>query len=202
MRLNETLKILKDPKVLPLGLTKEKLRRAYSDENNHAMPWPLKCVDITEVFLEQFVSEVLIDCFPGPYLQDYIVHCHQVFQSLMGQLLVDTESGKVAGGVVARVQESKTDPGSGCQILYIEMLAVRSQYRRHGLAKRMLEEVENVAQSQGVHYIELHVSFSNVFALLFYFENGFQLRNVEENFYRNVKGFKASHTGLLLSKEV
>ncbi|WP_066381392.1 MULTISPECIES: GNAT family N-acetyltransferase [unclassified Anabaena] len=69
----------------------------------------------------------------------------------------------------------------GKNFIYLSNLAVHPQYRRHGIASRLLVSCEQVSQNWGFHDLYLHVLENNYQARQLYFKLGYQVHQVESN---------------------
>ena len=67
----------------------------------------------------------------------------------------------------------------GCKTVldegYITNVAVRPDARRHGIARRLLQELQKVAEKQGLSFITLEVRVSNAAAIALYEKAGYIL---------------------------
>lgn len=170
--------------------------------NNTNILGKYKIVEVTFNLCVIFLEEVLLEYFPRNYLNQYISICQRNPSPLLGYILVDIETNKMVAGVLARRQKSKGITNYENDVIYIEMLATKSQFTRQGLAKDLLEEIGDLGSDMGVKRIELHVSISNAAAINFYYKNGFKMETKEKDFYRNVKDYQGSKIALLLVKNL
>jgi ribosomal protein S18 acetylase RimI-like enzyme len=87
--------------------------------------------------------------------------------------------------LVGTVEIGARFSNSGTQVsrnfLYLSNLAVHPQYRRHGIASRLLVSCEQVSQDWGFHDLYLHVLEHNYQARQLYFKLGYQVHKVESN---------------------
>lgn len=67
----------------------------------------------------------------------------------------------------------------------IARIAVDQEYRRRGVASRMLLEMGSLCQDNGIHKLLLDVRQSNETAIAFYEERGFCRDGVRRNYYTN-----------------
>lgn len=67
----------------------------------------------------------------------------------------------------------------------IEYIVVENQYRRKGIATKLFKTLEN----NNVNNITLEVRKSNLSAIKFYKENGFEIETIRKNYYKNEDGY-------------
>jgi ribosomal protein S18 acetylase RimI-like enzyme len=82
---------------------------------------------------------------------------------------------------------------------YISNLAVSKNYRRQGIASKLLHQCEIIAQQKNLPQISLHVLASNKIGQEVYFKNGYDLQQVETDLYSL---FVTSKRRLLLTKSL
>jgi ribosomal protein S18 acetylase RimI-like enzyme len=112
---------------------------------------------------------------------------------------------QVEGNLVGTVEVAQRSlPGtwwlwrSNPEPLYISNLAVAETWRRRGIARLLLQEVEMVAQRWGKSPLYLHVLAENIAAVQLYKSLGYQVEQMEQNWplWRNQPTQK-----LLMSKK-
>ncbi|GAB5491251.1 MAG: ribosomal protein S18-alanine N-acetyltransferase [Phototrophicaceae bacterium] len=111
------------------------------------------------------------DAFPAPeflYLQ----------QIGKGLFLVAMLDENIVGYISAYTQGNKG---------YIASIAVAIEFRRRGIAKRLMQEIMNKLAT--VNYIELHVRQSNEGAITFYKGLDFEISDIEEDYYPDESAF-------------
>jgi len=67
----------------------------------------------------------------------------------------------------------------------IEYIVVDSDYRRKGIATKLLKEIEK----NDIKNITLEVKESNLIAINFYKKNGFRIEAIRKNYYGNENGY-------------
>lgn len=67
----------------------------------------------------------------------------------------------------------------------IEYIVVDSDYRRKGIATKLLKEIEK----NDIKNITLEVKESNLIAINFYKKNGFKIEAIRKNYYGNENGY-------------
>jgi ribosomal-protein-alanine N-acetyltransferase len=93
-------------------------------------------------------------------------------------LAEDEATGEVAGFSIAHVERA----GKGLRA-YVVTLDVAPKYRRHGLARQMMQRIEQQATQAGCASVELHVSVDNDSAIAFYEAEGYERSHMVNSFY-------------------
>jgi ribosomal protein S18 acetylase RimI-like enzyme len=97
---------------------------------------------------------------------------------------VDTSTGggnNLVGTVELGVRFSNSWTQAGRSFPYLSNLAVRPQYRRHGVASELLKACEKFSQEWGFQDLYLHVLDNNYQARQLYFKLGYRVYKVESN---------------------
>ena len=117
-------------------------------------------------------------CFEPPFR--FSKRVMQQFAEARNALTVvaETEAGEIAGFCIAHVERA----GKGLRA-YVVTLDVAPDHRRQGLARQMLERIEQQAKEAGCDSIELHVSVENEGAIAFYQREGYDRSHVVKSFY-------------------
>lgn len=68
---------------------------------------------------------------------------------------------------------------------YINNIAVAKEYRRQGIAERLLSALNKKAEKQGLQFLSLEVRESNEAAIKLYEKCGYKNMGVRKNFYEN-----------------
>jgi [ribosomal protein S18]-alanine N-acetyltransferase len=89
-----------------------------------------------------------------------------------------TEGGEVAGFCIVH-----TDGRGGAVRGYVVTLDVAEEWRRRGLASKLMEEVEGQAQAVGAVAMDLHVWTGNEGAIRFYEGRGYGRMGLVKRFY-------------------
>jgi ribosomal-protein-alanine N-acetyltransferase len=87
-------------------------------------------------------------------------------------------TGEIAGFSIAHVERA----GNGLRA-YVVTLDVAPQYRRHGLARQMMQCIEQQAAEAGCDAVALHVSVENDGAIAFYETEGYERSHLVKSFY-------------------
>eukprot|EP00835_Amoeboradix_gromovi_P001719 NODE_84_length_22349_cov_0.357888.p12 type:complete len:138 gc:universal NODE_84_length_22349_cov_0.357888:896-1309(+) len=114
---------------------------------------------------------------PENYTVKYFGYHLMLWPQLSFVCLVD---GKVAGYCLGKIEEDDRFHG------HITSLAVHPQYRRLGIAKRLITlsvmQMRDTWQTKGVY---LHVRISNKNAQGLYEQIGFKLERLEKSYYQD-----------------
>jgi ribosomal-protein-alanine N-acetyltransferase len=89
-----------------------------------------------------------------------------------------TACGEIVGFVIVHVERTVT----GLQA-YVVTLDVAAEYRRKGLARRLMRESEASAMAAGARWMQLHVFTENEGAIRFYERMGYERIRVRRGFY-------------------
>ncbi len=88
------------------------------------------------------------------------------------------DDGILAGYVVYSVRQQAA-------AVYVDSIAVRPDYRRQGLGRRMMAEVREAAAARNAQFVQLHVRESNCCAIHFYRALGFERAGRAPYYYRD-----------------
>jgi ribosomal-protein-alanine N-acetyltransferase len=94
--------------------------------------------------------------------------------------VAETERG-IAGFVIAHMERM---PVQLCA--YVVTLDVAPEYRRHGLARSLMNEMELRVAAAGARWIHLHVFTGNEGAIRFYEQMGYERIGMRRRFYGRV----------------
>lgn len=86
--------------------------------------------------------------------------------------------GDLAGFVIVHVQ-----PMAKGELAYVVTLDVADEYRRRGVARRLLSQAEERAGAVGALWMELHVFTGNDSAIRFYESSGYGRVGLRRRFY-------------------
>ena len=109
----------------------------------------------------------------GLNLEATIEHKQEAVESDEKYLFVAENDGKLIGFISATVEESVPIFSRGDKLKINEMY-VRPENRREGLASRLMERIEEVADDKEVETIELSVDVENKSAQELYRKHGFE----------------------------
>jgi ribosomal-protein-alanine N-acetyltransferase len=86
--------------------------------------------------------------------------------------------GGIAGFVIAHMERMALR-----LCAYVVTLDVAPEYRRHGLARSLMNEMESRVEAAGARWIHLHVFTGNEGAIRFYEQMGYERTGVRRGFY-------------------
>lgn len=117
-------------------------------------------------------------CFEPPFR--FSAHVMQQFAEARNALTVvaESEAREIAGFCIAHVERA----GKGLRA-YVVTLDVAPRYRRHGLARQMMQSIEQQAVDAGCEATTLHVSVDNADAIAFYESQGYERLHMVRSFY-------------------
>lgn len=118
-------------------------------------------------------------CFEAPFR--FSARAMQQFAEARNALTIVAENeatGEIAGFSIAHVERA----GKGLRA-YVVTLDVAPRYRRHGLARQMMQYIEQQAAEAGCDAVALHVSVENDGAIAFYETEGYERSHMVKSFY-------------------
>jgi ribosomal-protein-alanine N-acetyltransferase len=118
-------------------------------------------------------------CFEAPFR--FSARAIQQFAEARNALTIIAENegtGEIAGFSIAHVERA----GKGLRA-YVVTLDVAPRYRRHGLARQMMQYIEQQAAETGCDAVALHVSVENDGAIAFYETEGYERSHLVKSFY-------------------
>ncbi|HEX5285237.1 MAG TPA: GNAT family N-acetyltransferase [Bryocella sp.] len=118
-------------------------------------------------------------CFTSPFR--FSARAMQQFAEARNALTVvaeDEASGEIAGFCIAHIERARKG-----LVTYVVTLDVAPGYRRHGLAKQMIESIEQQALDADCDSVELHVWVENNAAIAFYEREGYERSHLVKSFY-------------------
>jgi ribosomal-protein-alanine N-acetyltransferase len=92
--------------------------------------------------------------------------------------IAEGAGGEIIGFVIIHVE-----PLASELLGYIVTLDVASEYRRKGLARRLMNEAESRVLAAGVRWTQLHVFTGNEGAIRFYEKMGYKRIRIQRGFY-------------------
>lgn len=90
----------------------------------------------------------------------------------------DEATGEIAGFCIAHIER----PRKGLTT-YIVTLDVAPEHRRQGLARQLMQSIEQQALESECDAVELHVSVENSGAIAFYEREGYERSHMVKSFY-------------------
>ncbi|HXC96490.1 MAG TPA: N-acetyltransferase [Edaphobacter sp.] len=106
--------------------------------------------------------------------------------------IAENGCGGIAGFVVAHVERIASELQA-----YLVTLDVAREYRRRGVAKRLMSEAESQAAKAGVRWIQLHVFTGNEAAIHLYEKLGYRRVKIHRGYYG-----RAGLDAIVYSKEL
>lgn len=124
-------------------------------------------------------------CFSTPWSEKSL---EEELDNHTAHFLVAEADGEIAGYIGLFVV---------CESCYISNVAVFPEYRRQGVATRLLGSASELAAENGAESISLEVRPSNEAAVALYSGLGFDEVGLRKNFYRS-----PAEDGLIMTKEL
>lgn len=118
-------------------------------------------------------------CFEPPFR--FSARAMRQFAEARNALTVIAENettDEIAGFCIAHVERARKGLNA-----YVVTLDVAPQYRRHGLARQMMQRIEQQAEEAGCDSVVLHVSAENESAIAFYESEGYERSHMVKSFY-------------------
>jgi ribosomal-protein-alanine N-acetyltransferase len=118
-------------------------------------------------------------CFTSPFR--FSERAMQQFAEARNALTVVAEeeaTREIAGFCIAHVERARKG-----LVTYIVTLDVGPAYRRHGLARQMMQSIEGQALEADCEAVELHVWTENDAAIAFYEREGYERSHIVKSFY-------------------
>ena len=123
-------------------------------------------------------------CFSDPWSENSVA---SELENPLSFWLVAEEEGQILGYVGSQTVLDETD---------MMNIAVHPDYRRKGIANRLITELIDGLKRRGSRMLTLEVRSSNLPAIALYSSYGFQQIGLRKNYYRNPK-----EDALILRKE-
>ncbi len=102
------------------------------------------------------------------------------YQNEFSHLFGEVADGSIVGYVCVRIMYEEAQ---------ICNIAVFPEFRRQGIATRLLQTVEDFAKVQGCERCELEVNTANTAAVELYKKCGYDIAGTRPNFYRRTKRY-------------
>jgi ribosomal protein S18 acetylase RimI-like enzyme len=116
-------------------------------------------------------------CFTQPFTFD--LRSMRRFATQKNAIVVVAEhSGNLAGFVILNLESML-----GAKLAYVTTLDVHPNLRRHGLATKLMDEEERLAELAGAALAALHVYSDNEAAITFYERRGYLRGSPDVDFY-------------------
>ncbi len=119
------------------------------------------------------VSKIESLSFKDPYPRSFLNSLHALHSSSF--LVAVIPSGEIVGYAVTAIRYALMG--------HLLSLATRPEFRRQGVATTLLLETIRILSKDRVRLIRLEARVSNVEAIVLYEKMGFEMGDVEENYY-------------------
>lgn len=140
-------------------------------------------VNMNESHVPQ-VAQLEAICFSDPWSERSVA---SELNNKLALWLVAEEDGRVAGYVGSQTVIDESD---------VMNVAVHPDFRRRGIAEKLMEQLVGSLKAMGSHCLTLEVRASNAPAIALYEKLGFQEVGRRKNYYRNPR-----EDALILRKE-
>ncbi|EEA07870.1 N-acetyltransferase 5, putative [Cryptosporidium muris RN66] len=150
---------------------------------------PMKITDIfkfNRVNLDHFTETYNVSYY-GDYLSiwpELCVICEAPDQSIVGYLIAKVEG------------EDKQWHG------HVTALSVAPEYRRYGIARKLMNYLEEVSTYLGCNFVDLYVRPSNTAAVSFYRKLGYIIHKQVTNYYTDEDGYDMRKPILMWDKDL
>ena len=131
-------------------------------------------------------------CFPGDLAYSKR-QLRYLFTKANSTVLVETNNKVIRGFIIVLYRK-------GSRVAGIETINIDPQYRKKGVALRLLNAAEVDMKKKGIKKIRLEVSSTNHAAINLYKNAGFQKKSVLKNYYNY--DHEGSHDALRMTKEL
>ena len=121
------------------------------------------------------VAELEKICFSDPWSEKSVA---SELKNPLSLWLVAVDGNRVAGYIGSQSVEGEAD---------VMNVAVHPDYRRQGIARRLVEGLVAALKEKGVYSLALEVRASNAPAISLYERLGFSQVGLRPNYYRNPK---------------
>ncbi len=113
-------------------------------------------------------------------VKDYVITAQEFCEMLDNRdsfvFVVENAKSQVIGFSTAIIRNGFAQ---GEKILHISELGVLSKYKRHGIGRKLIEHLEQIAKEHNCARIELNVFNNNEAAKCFYKNMGFNVQNLK-----------------------
>lgn len=96
--------------------------------------------------------------------------------------------GRRVGGAIVVADENVVSLGGRTDFSLLWDLRVAPEWRRHGIARALLAEVDGVARTAGSRGVDVETQDTNVAACRVYAASGFTLRDIDSAAYPDLPG--------------
>lgn len=138
-------------------------------------PMHYRLVPVSRDNVDQ-VAEIEQECFSSPWSKEMLLEAMDNFTASF--IAAEADDGTILGYAGINVV---MDEG------YIDNVAVRSQYRRNGVASALLSVFVRFAEAHQLKFLTLEVRASNEAAIALYTSYGFDEAGRRKNYYSDPK---------------
>lgn len=149
-----------------------------------------KCPDYDEVeAIMKEVHRLHINWRPDIYRPADPVYSRAYFEKLIAEnrILVAVSNGNVAGLLSFLYRHVESDKQVARDVLFVDDLAVKEEYRGQGIGSALLAFVKNKVQAEHLDGLELQVNARNLAARKMYEKLGFTEKSINLELCRNDK---------------
>lgn len=143
----------------------------------------MRIIPMTQSHVVQ-IAQLEKMCFSAPWSENSIA---SELQNPLSLWLVAEEAGQVLGYVGSQTVLDESD---------MMNIAVHPDYRRQGIARRLIEELICALSQRGSRILRLEVRVTNSGAIALYESMGFQKLGLRKNYYQNPR-----EDGYILGRE-
>src|ERR1700761_2165759 len=127
----------------------------------------------------QAIFALDVVCFEAPFrFSERAMRQFAEARNALTVIAEDEAAQVIAGFCIAHLERARKG-----LVAYIVTLDVAADYRRHGVARRMMERMEQQALDGECEAVELHVSVENDGAIGFYESEGYERVRMVKSFY-------------------
>lgn len=120
------------------------------------------------------IADIEAECFSHPWSR-------QMLEEELDNLSASFIAAQAADGTILGYAGLTVVLDEG----YINNVAVRAEYRRHGVASALLDVFIRFAQANALAFLTLEVRASNAAAIALYRKHGFERAGVRKNYYED-----------------
>ena len=73
----------------------------------------------------------------------------------------------------------KNNPINNTKTFYLDYICIKEEYRNRGLGSKIIKEVERIARSENINYLELTSNRNREYARKMYFNEGMTIKDTD-----------------------